>query len=79
MRGAILSFDPACLHGATCARNGARSRISSASKARSPSFSRLVIGAIVMVVTLALSLSYWLIREREDRQQRDASLVGTER
>ena len=27
--------------------------------------------------TLALALSYWLIREREDRQQRDAGLVGT--
>ena len=28
-------------------------------------------------VMLALALSYWLIREREDRQQRDAGLVGT--
>ena len=30
-------------------------------------------------VTLALAISYWLVREREERQQRDAGLVGTER
>ena len=29
-------------------------------------------------ITVALALSYWLIREREENQQRDAGLVGTE-